>query len=159
MVSRKLLGLVLAFAAAGHATAHSSQAAHDTPAAELHGAAPFESASHKPLPLQVFAPNDGKDPWTEKYGGSPDYGFTGIATYAHLPSDKCLENRSATFDVAVLGIPFDGAVRGSVDPCAICETNPSFHLGNLSSWSSLRTRRHSFRVAKAAQCSRVLAAS
>lgn len=99
----KILGGLALAAAARQVQAH---AAHDTP----HGAAPFESASHKPIPLQVFPPNDGADPWTEKYGGSPGYGFTGLATYAHLPSDKCLENRSATFDVAVLGIPFDGAV-------------------------------------------------
>lgn len=50
------------------------------------------------------------DPWAEKYAQTPDLSFSGLTTFAHLPGDRCLENDKATFDVALLGIPFDSAV-------------------------------------------------
>lgn len=88
------------------ALAHSATA---FPEADEHGAWPASSSSHDPLPLQVFPPNSGEDPWKAKYGGTPDLAFSGLQTYAHLPTSKCLENDD-TFDIAVLGIPFDTAV-------------------------------------------------
>lgn len=39
-----------------------------------------------------------------------DWPFSGISTFAHLPSQKCLTNSSATFDVGIIGVPFDTAV-------------------------------------------------
>ncbi|XBW38738.1 hypothetical protein QEN19_004325 [Hanseniaspora menglaensis] len=36
--------------------------------------------------------------------------FQGIQSFAHLPSSQCLLNRSETFDIAVVGVPFDTAV-------------------------------------------------
>lgn len=36
--------------------------------------------------------------------------FSGISTFAHLPTERCLVNTEETFDIAVIGIPFDTAV-------------------------------------------------
>lgn len=39
-----------------------------------------------------------------------DWPFSGIATFAHLPSDKCLLNPDGDFDIGIIGVPFDTAV-------------------------------------------------
>lgn len=39
-----------------------------------------------------------------------DWPFSGISTFAHLPSQKCLTNSSSQFDVGIIGVPFDTAV-------------------------------------------------
>ncbi|KAI0598527.1 agmatinase [Biscogniauxia sp. FL1348] len=39
-----------------------------------------------------------------------EWGFTGISTFAHLPHVKCLTNPAETFDIAIIGAPFDTAV-------------------------------------------------
>lgn len=36
--------------------------------------------------------------------------FGDIVTFAHLPWIKCLENQTSSFDIGVVGIPFDNAV-------------------------------------------------
>ncbi|KAF3933531.1 Guanidinobutyrase [Dactylellina cionopaga] len=41
---------------------------------------------------------------------SHDYAFTGISTFAHLPHTKCLVNPQETYDIAIIGAPFDTAV-------------------------------------------------
>ena len=51
----------------------------------------------------------GEDPWAA-YAGTPDLSFSGLTTFAHLPGAKCLDDPSAAFDIALLGIPFDTAV-------------------------------------------------
>lgn len=43
----------------------------------------------------------------EKYGGTPDLTFSGVAGFARLPWARCLEQPGKGFDIAVLGIPFD----------------------------------------------------
>lgn len=35
--------------------------------------------------------------------------FQGINTFAHLPHEQCLTNRNLTYDVALIGVPFDTA--------------------------------------------------
>jgi agmatinase len=54
-------------------------------------------------------PLDGQDPWAP-FAGTPDLSFSGLTTFAHLPGAKCLDDPSASFDIALLGIPFDTAV-------------------------------------------------
>jgi agmatinase len=44
----------------------------------------------------------------EKWG--TDWPFSGIATFAHLPSVKCLVHPEEQFDIGVIGVPFDTAV-------------------------------------------------
>lgn len=39
-----------------------------------------------------------------------DWPFSGISTFAHLETEKCLLDRSVEFDIAVIGVPFDTAV-------------------------------------------------
>ncbi|CUS22343.1 LAQU0S05e03246g1_1 [Lachancea quebecensis] len=39
-----------------------------------------------------------------------DWPFSGIQTFAHLPHEKCLMNRSLDFDIGIIGVPFDTAV-------------------------------------------------
>jgi len=39
-----------------------------------------------------------------------DWSFSGVSTFAHLPSQRCLLDPARTFDVAVIGVPFDTAV-------------------------------------------------
>ena len=50
------------------------------------------------------------DAWLKKYGPQIDQPFSGPLSFSHLPYTRCLENTSATFDIAVLGMPFDTAV-------------------------------------------------
>ncbi|KAG1828397.1 arginase family-domain-containing protein [Suillus variegatus] len=47
--------------------------------------------------------------WTTKYGPQTDLSFTGPLSYSHLPYTRCLDDSSTTFDIAVLGMPFDTA--------------------------------------------------
>jgi agmatinase len=50
-----------------------------------------------------------KEPWAVKYGAQIDLGYTGLLSYSHLPYTHCLDDISTTFDIAVLGMPFDTA--------------------------------------------------
>jgi agmatinase len=47
--------------------------------------------------------------WERTYGSRADMAFSGITTFAHLPSLTCLTSRTP-FDIAVVGYPFDTAV-------------------------------------------------
>ncbi|KAJ3557113.1 hypothetical protein NM688_g1647 [Phlebia brevispora] len=50
------------------------------------------------------------DEWLKKYGPQIDQPFSGPLSFSHLTYSRCLEDASATFDIAVLGMPFDTAV-------------------------------------------------
>jgi len=50
-----------------------------------------------------------QEPWATKYGSQTDLGYTGPLSYSHLPYTRCLDDLSTTFDIAVLGMPFDTA--------------------------------------------------
>ena len=52
---------------------------------------------------------DPEDPWAA-YAEIPDLNYSGLTTFAHLPGARCLIDPSASFDIAMLGIPFDTAV-------------------------------------------------
>lgn len=39
-----------------------------------------------------------------------DWTFTGVSTFAHLPYTKCLVDEEVSYDIAILGIPFDTTV-------------------------------------------------
>lgn len=45
--------------------------------------------------------------WAQKYGKQTDQGFSGPLSFSHLPYARCLEDASASFDIALLGMPFD----------------------------------------------------
>jgi agmatinase len=45
--------------------------------------------------------------WLSKYGPQIDQPFSGPLSFSHLPYSRCLEDESAQFDIAVLGMPFD----------------------------------------------------
>ncbi|KAJ3489614.1 hypothetical protein NLI96_g2012 [Meripilus lineatus] len=53
---------------------------------------------------------DGTDSWLKKYGPQIDQTFSGPLSFAHLPYTRCLEDTSAEFDIALIGMPFDTAV-------------------------------------------------
>ena len=48
---------------------------------------------------------EGKSKWD-----LPDFYYSGISTFAHLPHERCLIHPDLPFDVAVLGVPLDTAV-------------------------------------------------
>jgi agmatinase len=48
--------------------------------------------------------------WAEKYGTQFDQSFSGPLSFSHLPYFRCLENEAVSFDIAVIGLPFDTAV-------------------------------------------------
>ncbi|GMM52735.1 arginase [Starmerella bacillaris] len=48
------------------------------------------------------------DVLNEKWGS--DWNFAGITTFARLPTNRCLVDFNTTYDVAVVGVPFDTAV-------------------------------------------------
>ncbi|KAK0222265.1 arginase deacetylase [Armillaria fumosa] len=62
---------------------------------------PLLAQAQPQLPLKL------DEPWSVKYGAQNDLGFSGILSYAHLPYYKCLEDASHSFDIAILGMPFD----------------------------------------------------
>src|SRR4051794_29983496 len=41
---------------------------------------------------------------------SEEYTFQGIPTFAHLPHHRCLVHPDVTYDIAIIGVPFDTAV-------------------------------------------------
>ncbi|KAH9937341.1 Arginase/deacetylase [Fomitopsis serialis] len=71
---------------------------------------------HDQIPLDEFASSatgyDSADSnaWLKKYGKQIDQAFSGPLSFSHLPYSRCLEDPSAEFDIAVLGMPFDTAV-------------------------------------------------
>jgi agmatinase len=48
--------------------------------------------------------------WLAKYGPQIDQVFSGPLSFSHLPYARCLEDSSARFDIALLGMPFDTGV-------------------------------------------------
>jgi Arginase family len=76
------------------------------------------SCAHRQYPFSDAVYSDTsvrRDPsssetWHEKYGTQPDLAFTGPLAFSHLPYIRCLEDASPTFDIALLGMPFDTAV-------------------------------------------------
>lgn len=72
------------------------------------------------LPVAIKA-----DPWTDSYGGFPDPAFAGVATFAHLDHQRCLDNPDLALDLAIIGIPYDSAVtfrpgKFSVQTALLC---------------------------------------
>lgn len=69
-------------------------------------------ADHVQVPLEDFAQpsSAGSQTWLEKYGKQVDQVFSGPLSFSHLPYSRCLEDESAQFDVALIGMPFDTAV-------------------------------------------------
>ncbi|KAM5531716.1 hypothetical protein V8D89_014636 [Ganoderma adspersum] len=67
---------------------------------------------HVQVPLEDFAQpsSAGSQTWLEKYGKQVDQVFSGPLSFSHLPYSRCLEDESAQFDVALIGMPFDTAV-------------------------------------------------
>jgi len=49
----------------------------------------------------------GTEPWTTKFGAQVDLEYTGPLSFSHLPYFRCLEDASQSFDIAILGFPFD----------------------------------------------------
>ncbi|PHH62551.1 hypothetical protein CDD81_6937 [Ophiocordyceps australis] len=45
-----------------------------------------------------------------KWGKGEQWGFAGIASFAHLDHVECLTDPSINYDIAIIGIPFDTAV-------------------------------------------------
>ncbi len=48
--------------------------------------------------------------WMEKYGKPIDQPFSGPLSFSRLPYTLCLEDEDVTFDIAILGMPFDTGV-------------------------------------------------
>lgn len=62
------------------------------------------------MPQQPLQQTDKATTWAEKYGAQIDLVFTGPLSFSHLPYQRCLENETAQFDIAILGLPFDTGV-------------------------------------------------
>lgn len=45
--------------------------------------------------------------WLSKYGKQFDQPFSGPLAFSHAEYARCLEDESAAFDIAILGMPFD----------------------------------------------------
>ncbi|KAF7327827.1 Arginase/deacetylase [Mycena kentingensis (nom. inval.)] len=60
------------------------------------------------LPLNQT--NTTSQTWLEKYGAQIDQPFSGPLSFSHIPYTRCLEDESQSFDIAVLGMPFDTGV-------------------------------------------------
>ncbi|EAT85666.1 hypothetical protein HBI56_141870 [Parastagonospora nodorum] len=80
-----------------------------------------------------------------------DWGFSGISTFAHLPHTRCLTHPQTTYDIAILGAPFDTAVSyrpgarfgprairaGSSRQTSFRGFNPRANLNPYTSWASI----------------------
>jgi agmatinase len=58
-------------------------------------------------PLGVDVVDVAVEPWTSKYGAQIDLGYSGPLTFSHLPYTRCLDDGTARFDIALIGMPFD----------------------------------------------------
>ncbi|EMD41856.1 hypothetical protein CERSUDRAFT_129052 [Gelatoporia subvermispora B] len=65
--------------------------------------------NHEQAPLEGLS-EDTSETWLNKYGKQIDQVFSGPLSFSHLPYSRCLEDISAQFDIAVLGMPFDTGV-------------------------------------------------
>lgn len=59
-------------------------------------------AHHHHTPLDISS-----EPWASKYGPQTDTGHSGILSFSHLPYHHCLQSATTSFDIAILGFPFD----------------------------------------------------
>ncbi|KAK1915617.1 hypothetical protein P3342_003427 [Pyrenophora teres f. teres] len=80
-----------------------------------------------------------------------DWGFSGISTFAHLPHTRCLTHPETTYDIAILGAPFDTAVSyrpgarfgprairaGSARQTSFRGFNPRANLNPYTSWAKI----------------------
>ncbi|KAF9531888.1 arginase deacetylase [Crepidotus variabilis] len=78
---------------------------HQVPLAES-----TESKSTPPKPAADFHPTYDGPTWEKKYGSQYDLSYTGPLSFSHLPYERCLDNASLSYDIAILGLPFDTAV-------------------------------------------------
>lgn len=53
------------------------------------------------------SPDQEVETWLSKYGKQIDQPFSGPLAFSHAEYARCLEDESATFDIAILGMPFD----------------------------------------------------
>ncbi|PSS29567.1 hypothetical protein PHLCEN_2v2715 [Hermanssonia centrifuga] len=83
------------------------------------GLLPFvwSHSTHDQTPLDFITKSghsdvqhEGQNAWLEKYGKQIDQPFSGPLSFSHLPYSRCLEDTTAEFDIALLGMPFDTAV-------------------------------------------------
>lgn len=57
---------------------------------------------------QLFlASHEETETWLSKYGKQIDRPFSGPLAFSHAEYVRCLEDESAAFDIAILGMPFD----------------------------------------------------
>ncbi|KAF2189797.1 Arginase/deacetylase [Zopfia rhizophila CBS 207.26] len=80
-----------------------------------------------------------------------DWGFSGIPTFAHLPHIRCLTQPETTYDIGILGAPFDTAVSyrpgarfgprairaGSSRQTSFRGFNPRANLNPYTSWAKI----------------------
>ncbi|PFH52289.1 hypothetical protein AMATHDRAFT_140559 [Amanita thiersii Skay4041] len=73
--------------------------------------ADIDSFPQFPLSVLLNETATTDDPsWLKKYGSQIDQAFSGPLSFSHIPYRRCLENASAQFDIAILGMPFDTGV-------------------------------------------------
>ncbi|KAI0094187.1 Arginase/deacetylase [Irpex rosettiformis] len=66
--------------------------------------------THVQTTLATNDPAAQPNEWLQKYGAQIDQSFSGPLSFSHLPYSRCLEDSSAQFDIALLGMPFDTGV-------------------------------------------------
>ena len=73
--------------------------------------------AHPPMALALLlgvllgaARAAGATEWVDRYGGLSTPAYAGLSSFAGLDWARCLDERRSTFDVAILGLPWDGAV-------------------------------------------------
>ncbi|KAG6919040.1 hypothetical protein DXG01_009750 [Tephrocybe rancida] len=76
------------------------------------GVLPFVDSHQTPLEDAKVAT------WLSKYGPQYDQPFSGPLSFAHLPYSRCLEDETASFDIALLGLPFDTGVTYRPGTCS-----------------------------------------
>jgi len=104
----------------------------------------LRSGAHQQSPFtdtsdDAPAHRDSSETWSEKYGEQYDHPFSGPLAFSHLPYIRCLENVSATFDIALLGMPFDTAVTyrpgARFGPAGIRTGSRRFGSPGYGAWS------------------------
>jgi agmatinase len=61
----------------------------------------------QPFPGSDSSPSEETVTWLSKYGKQFDQPFSGPLAFSHAEYARCLEDESAAFDIAILGMPFD----------------------------------------------------
>lgn len=99
----------------------------------------YDNPEQDPIALADYPPGSAED-LHRKWDS--DWSFSGISTFAHLKHVRCLSDRETSFDIGIIGAPFDTAVSYRPGMTTLFHRfvaifRNSFSSGNMSGINSM----------------------